>query len=148
VQVEGGALVKAFHEGADECRGAQHVDTVAPGIMVVKPFSDHVVLRALRATKGWAVGVPDEESLRFMRWANRHEGLFLSPEGAATLAAVRRMVGEGQLGPTSRVVVFNTATGLRYPHLMDGPVPVIPGAGAIDETAVAQASRAIGGERA
>jgi hypothetical protein len=31
---------------------------------------------------------------------------------------------------------------------MDGPVPVIPGAGAIDETAVAQASRAIGGERA
>ena len=63
------------------------------------------------------------------------------------MAAVRRMVREGQLGPASRVVVFNTATGLRYPHLMDGPVPVIPGAGAIDKAAVAQAGRAIGGGR-
>jgi hypothetical protein len=42
-------------------------------------------------------------------------------------------------------VVFNTATGLRYPHLMGGPVPVIPGAGTIDDAAVAQAGRAIGG---
>ena len=100
----GGALVTAYHEGAEECVGARHVDTIAPGIMVVKPFSDHVVLRALRATKGWAVGVPDTESLEMMRWANRHEGLFLSPEGAATLAAVRRMVREGQLGPTSRAL--------------------------------------------
>ena len=55
------------------------------------------------------------------------------------------MVREGQLGPTSRVVVFNTATGLRYPHLMDGPVPVIPGAGTIDGASVGQAGRAIGG---
>jgi threonine synthase len=74
---------------------------------------------------------------------NRHEGLFLSPEGAATIAAVRRMVQEGQLGPASRVVVFNTATGLRYPHLMDGPVPVVPGTGAIDDGTVAQAAAAL-----
>jgi hypothetical protein len=31
---------------------------------------------------------------------------------------------------------------------MDGPVPVIPGAGVIDEAAVARAGRAIGGGRA
>jgi threonine synthase len=136
--------VKAFHEGADECVGARHVDTIAPGIMVVKPFSDHVALRALRATRGWAVGVPDAESLATMKWMNGREGLFMSPEGAATVAGVRRMVREGQLGPASRVVVFNTATGLRYPHLMDGPVPVVPGDGAIDDAAVAQAARARG----
>jgi threonine synthase len=144
VQVPGGAVVKAFHEGLDECLGAQHVATIAPGIMVVKPFADFLILRALRATRGWAVGVPDAETLHFMGWANRHEGLFLSPEGAATIAAVRRMVREGQLGSTSRVVVFNTATGLRYPHLMDGPVPVVPGSGAIDDRAVAQAAAAAG----
>lgn len=142
VQVPGGAVVKAFHEGLDECLGAQHVETIAPGIMVVKPFADFLILRALRATRGWAVGVPDAETLHFMGWANRHEGLFLSPEGAATIAAVRRMVREGQLGATSRVVVFNTATGLRYPHLMGGPVPVVPGSGAIDDGAVARAAAA------
>ena len=77
-----------------------------------------------------------------MGWVNRHEGLFLSPEGAATIAAVRRMVREGQLGPTSRVVVFNTATGLRYPHLLDPTVPVVPGSGEIDDGALAKAAAA------
>ncbi len=142
VQVAGGAVVKAFHEGLDECSGAKHVDTIAPGIMVVKPFSDFLILRALRATNGWAVGVPDDEIRHFMAWVNRHEGLFLSPEGAATIAGVRRMVAEGQLGPASRVVVFNTATGLRYPHLVDGPVPIVPGSGTIDDAAVARARTA------
>src|SRR5207302_983803 len=71
VQVGGGAVVKAFHEGLDECSGAKHVDTIAPGIMVVKPFSDFLILRALRATNGWAVGVPDDEIRHFMAWVNR-----------------------------------------------------------------------------
>jgi threonine synthase len=139
VQTVGGAVVKAFHEKADECQGAKHVDTIAPGIMVVKPFADFVILRALRETQGWAVGVPDEEIRHFMGWMGRHEGMFLSPEGAATVAAVRRMVREGQFDRTSRVVVFNTATGLRYPHLVDGPVPVVPGNGTIDDATVARA---------
>lgn len=142
VQVAGGAVVKAFHENLDECLGATHVETIAPGIMVVKPFADFLILRALRATKGWAVGVPDEESLHAMAWVNRHEGLLLSPEGAATIAAVRRMVSEGQLGSSSRVVVFNTATGLRYPHLIDGPVPIISASGAIDDSVIARARAA------
>jgi threonine synthase len=59
----------------------------------------------------------------------RHEGLFLSPEGAATVAGARRMVAEGQLGRRDRVVLFNTATGLRYPHLVDGEVPIVRGDG-------------------
>ena len=58
-QVPGGAVVKAFHEGLDECLGAKHVETIAPGIMVVKPFADFLILRALRARRRWAVGVPD-----------------------------------------------------------------------------------------
>ncbi|HET7342827.1 MAG TPA: threonine synthase [Methylomirabilota bacterium] len=144
-QVAGGAVVKAFHEGLEECLGAGHVDTIAPGIMVVKPFADFLILRALRATKGWAVGVPDAEMLSVMARVDRTEGLLLSPEGAATIAAVRAMVREGQLGSRSRVVVFNTATGLRYPHLMEGKVPVIAGDGAIDDAVVAAAARAAAG---
>src|SRR5204863_7920801 len=101
-QVGGGAVVQAFHEGADECVGADHENTIAPGIMVVKPVADFLILRALRATKGWAVGVPDAEMRQKMACVDRAEGLLLSPEGAATIAAVRAMVREGQLGPRSR----------------------------------------------
>ena len=145
-QVAGGAVVKAFHEGADECLGAEHVDTIAPGIMVTKPFADFLILRALRATKGWAVGVPDAEMRAVMASVDRTEGLLLSPEGAATIAAVRTMVREGQLGSRSRVVVFNTATGLRYPHLLEGKVPTVAGNGTIDDATVARAARAARGD--
>src|SRR5207302_633620 len=88
--------------------GWQTPDAIAPGIMVVKPFADFLILRALRATNGWAVGVPDDETLRVMAWVDRTEGLLLSPEGAAAIGAVQSMVREGQLGSRSRVVAFNT----------------------------------------
>ena len=100
----------------------------------------------MSATKGWAVGVPDAEMRQTMAWVDRAEGLLLSPEGAATIAAVRAMVREGQLGPRSRVVVFNTATGLRYPHLIEGKVPTVPGNGTIDDAVVARAARAARGD--
>lgn len=127
VQAAGGApVVKAFHAGWKACEPVPDVPTIAPGIMVVKPFADVLILRALRATHGWAVEASDDEIRHFIAWVGRHEGLFLSPEGAATVAGARRMVREGQLGRRDRVVLFNTATGLRYPHLIEGEVPIVP----------------------
>jgi threonine synthase len=46
-------------------------------------------------------------------WAS-HEGLFASPEGAACLPAYQRLVREGFLKPTDKVVIFNTGSGLKY----------------------------------
>jgi threonine synthase len=127
VQAAGGApVVKAFHAGWAECQLVAEVPTIAPGIMVVKPFADVLILRALRATRGWAVEAGDDEIRHFLPWVGRHEGLWLSPEGAATVAGARRMVREGQLDGRSRVVLFNTATGLRYPHLVATEVRVMP----------------------
>ena len=126
VQAAGGApVVRAFHDGRAVCEAVPEVATIAPGIMVSKPFADVLILRALRATGGWAVEATDDEIREFMAAAGREEGLLLSPEGAATLAGARRMVRDGQLGGGDRVVVFNTASGLRYPHLLGGEVPVV-----------------------
>ena len=47
------------------------------------------------------------------------------------MAGARRMVREGQLGSGSRVVLFNTASGLRYPHLVAGEAPIVRGDGAL-----------------
>jgi len=127
VQAAGGApVVKAFHAGWAECQPVADVPTIAPGIMVVKPFADVLILKALRATRGWAVEASDDEIRHFLAWVARREGLFLSPEGAATVAGARRMVQEGQLDGRSRVVLFNTATGLRYPHLVEADAPIVP----------------------
>jgi threonine synthase len=126
VQSSGGSVVKAFHEGKEECEIRPNLPTIAPGIMVLKPFADFLILRTLRESGGWAVEVSDNEIKEFLFWVAKNEGLMISPEGAATVAGASKMVTEGQLDKSSRVVLFNTATGLRYPHLIDAKIPVYP----------------------
>jgi threonine synthase len=46
--------------------------------------------------------------------AGRAEGVFFCPEGAACLAALRRLVAEGWITPDETILVFNTASGLKY----------------------------------
>ena len=43
------------------------------------------------------------------------EGLLLCPEGAATYAAYKAAVADGRVRPGERAVLFNCASGLKYP---------------------------------
>lgn len=47
--------------------------------------------------------------------AARKDGLLLCPEGGATLAAYRQAVKDGLVDEEERTVLFNCATGLKYP---------------------------------
>jgi threonine synthase len=42
------------------------------------------------------------------------EGLFAAPEGAATLAGLEKLLERGWVKGNERVVLLNTATGLKY----------------------------------
>ena len=42
------------------------------------------------------------------------EGIFAAPEGAACVAAVRRLIADGFLKSTDRIVIFNTGSGYKY----------------------------------
>jgi threonine synthase len=55
----------------------------------------------------------------------RLEGLFVCPEGAATLAAFKHLAASGFLHPGERVVLFNTGSGLKYSNLVRGEFPII-----------------------
>ena len=58
--------------------------------------------------------VTDEELSRLATEISRLEGLDLSPEGGASLAAAVRLRERGDIGATERVVVFNTGAGWLY----------------------------------
>ena len=45
----------------------------------------------------------------------REEGLLLCPEGAATYAAYKESLADGRVTKNDRVMLFNCATGLKYP---------------------------------
>jgi len=119
VQSEGCApLVRAFEEGAETASPWIDPVTIASGIRVPSSRADRQVLRALRETGGTAVAVSDEEILGAVRAMARSAGIFPSPEGAATLAGLIRLVGTGRIDARDTVVIINTADWTRYRFLL------------------------------
>ena len=116
VQASGCApIVRAFEAGEEHAERWEDAHTVAAGIRVPKAVGDFLILRAVRESGGKAVGVGDPAILRAVEDCARADGLLLCPEGGATLAAYREAVKTGEVDEDERVVLFNCATGLKYP---------------------------------
>jgi threonine synthase len=115
VQAAGCAPVaRAFEQGAGVSQMWENAATFAAGLRVPKPYGDAIMLKILRDSGGVALTQTDEQILvSILDWA-RHEGIFLSPEGAAATAAYDRLLETGFLKPSDRVVLFNTGAGLKY----------------------------------
>lgn len=107
-------VVKAFDEGKPASTFFEHAATFAAGLRVPKPYGDAIILDIVRESGGKALSSTDEEILASILDYAKHEGLFLSPEGAAATAAYDRLIAEGELKTTDRVVLFNTGAGLKY----------------------------------
>ncbi|PWG03826.1 threonine synthase [Sphingosinicella humi] len=116
VQAEGCApIVKAFEQGEEHAPRWEGAHTVAAGIRVPKAIGDFLILRAVRESGGFAMAVSDAELRASVDEAVRVDGLLLCPEGGATLAACRKALEQGLIRSSDRVVLFNCATGLKYP---------------------------------
>jgi threonine synthase len=118
-------IVRAFEAGAAESEPWEDAMTAAFGINVPKALGDFLVLEAVRATDGTAVAVDDEDILADLALAGRLEGMFLCPEGAATVTAVRRLRRDGWLGADDEVVLLNTGAGVIYPGTVVVDVPTV-----------------------
>ncbi|MGA2181781.1 MAG: threonine synthase [Bryobacteraceae bacterium] len=115
VQAAGCApLVRAFERG--EARGEfwQDAHTIAAGLRVPKALGDFLMLEAIRASGGTAIAVSDTEMLDAGIELASTEGIFAAPEGAACVAAVRRLIADGFLKSADRIVIFNTGSGYKY----------------------------------
>ena len=116
VQASGCApIVRAFEAGEDHAERWEDAHTVAAGIRVPKAVGDFLILRAVRESGGKALGVGDLAILKAVDECARRDGLLLCPEGGATLAAYRQALLDGEVDEDERVVLFNCATGLKYP---------------------------------
>ncbi len=126
VQAAGCApIVRAWQEGAAASDFWQGAETIASGIRVPKALGDFLVLRALRETGGCAIAIDDREITEAVYAVARDDGLFLSPEGAATVAALPHLLEQGLIGRNERIVAFNTGAGLKYPDVVAPDAPVI-----------------------
>ena len=131
VQASGCApIVRAFEAGEVHAERWEDAHTIAAGIRVPKAIGDFLILRAVRQSGGKAVAVGDPAILRAADDCARKDGLLLCPEGGATLAAYRQALADGLIDEEDEVVLFNCATGLKYP--MPDAAETLDKNGAID----------------
>src|SRR5437763_81380 len=115
VQASGCApIVRAFEAGEKTAAEFPNAHTLASGLRVPKAVGDFLMLDILRASKGGAVTVDDEEMIRVTREVGSTEGLFVAPEGAACFAALESLLSAGTIAREERIIIFNTGSGIKY----------------------------------
>lgn len=114
-------IVRAFSVGARAAEPWANPWTVASGLRVPAPLGDRLMLAALRESGGGAEAVTDERLTAVAAEVRALEGVDLSPEGGAALAAAAALVARGVLHPDEEVVAFNTGAGWLYGQ--DGDLP-------------------------
>ncbi len=126
VQAAGCApIVRAFQQQLDHAPVWQDATTIASGLRVPGAVADYLILKVIRDSGGTALSVTDQEIVEAMREIGAREGIFAAPEGAATWAAAKRLLANGSLRSSERIVLMNTGTGLKYPELVSGEFPVL-----------------------
>jgi threonine synthase len=116
VQAAGCApMVRAYEQGVEHAPRWENAHTIAAGIRVPQAIGDFLILRAVRESGGFAIAVADAAIAAGLEEVAREEGLLMCPEGAATYAAYKQSLADGRISRNESAVLFNCATGLKYP---------------------------------
>ncbi len=105
-------------------------ETAAPSPYVASSISvnqsTYQALHALRASGGTACVARNDELLGLQRDLAADQGVYAEPSSLAALAAVGRLCDEGRIGRDDKVVVVNTASGLKDTVATAAAAPEIP----------------------
>jgi threonine synthase len=107
-------LVRAFESGADDTTPVTAGETLATGLNVPGGVGHLRVLQIIRASDGAAVAVAENDIARELSRAWRETRDWISPEGAACLAALPQLLDRGLLKRGERVVAVNTGSAEKY----------------------------------
>ena len=108
-------IVKAWEEGVEHAEFWENANTEAAGIIVPSAIGDFLISRAIKESNGFAIAIDDEDIMKARKKVGREDGLLMCPEGAATFAAYEQSLKLGLVKKEDNVILFNTATGLKYP---------------------------------
>ncbi len=107
-------VVRAFESGAETCDFWPDAQTSAAGLRVPKPFADRLILQVLRDSQGTAVAVSEGEITAAQALVAQREGMFVAPEGAATLAGMLKLKAQSWFESGQKILLLNTGSGLKY----------------------------------
>lgn len=120
VQASGCApIVEAFETGKTSVEEPfKNANTMASGLRVPFPYASEQILKVIRESNGLALSVHDEDIRFAMRDFSRSEGIFVCPEGAATLAALKKLMSRNLVDKDEKILLYNTGSGFNYLDLI------------------------------
>ena len=131
-------IAMAFDNGLAEIEPVTARQTVAESIQVGNPAAlGWRALAAVRASKGMAVALNDEEILEAQSLQARLAGIFAEPAACASLAGAKKLRAAGVIDQEDLVVCNVTGHGLKQPEAIRIPEeelrPISPNLGALRE---------------
>jgi threonine synthase len=107
-------LVHAFDAGADDTTVVEAGSTLSVGLNVPGGVGHFKVLQIIRASAGAAVAVSEADTATELQRVWRDKRWWISPEGAACIAAIPQLLDRGLLKRGERVVAVNTGSAEKY----------------------------------
>jgi threonine synthase len=111
-------LVRAFEQGKDAAEFFAGAFTAASGLRVPMTVGDKLILSAVQNTGGACATASETEMLEWMK-LGLQTGIAFCPETGVALAGLAKLIREGVVKPDEQVLVFNTASSLKYSEVVE-----------------------------
>jgi threonine synthase len=116
-------IVRAFEAGARFAETFANAHTIASGLRVPAAVGDFMMLNAIRASGGCAIGGREGNIVEWMQRAMSLEGISICPETAVCFDCLETLIASGKVGREEEVVVFNTGAAQKYPEAVPLSLP-------------------------
>lgn len=131
IQAEGASPVAhAFKEQLDEVVPLKEPHTIATAIRIGAPVNAPKALGVVRKSGGLVNGVSDEEIIKAQKLLACNEGIGVEPASAASIAGLIKLVNEGEIDPSEKIVCVTTGHALKDPEAIfrgyEKPIEIEP----------------------
>lgn len=107
-------VVTAFNKGHKDTTPAEAGETIATGLNVPGGVGHFKVLDIINQSGGMAIAVSEDAISKNLREIYQDYGIWICPEGAATIAALEPALEHGMIKTGDKVVAFNTGSFEKY----------------------------------
>jgi len=87
--------------------------TIAKSLAIGNPADGYFAAGVISDTGGWSEDASDDEIVDSMKLLAQTEGIFAETAGGTTLAVARKLIAQGRIKSTDRVVIAITGNGLK-----------------------------------
>jgi threonine synthase len=107
-------VVSTIEQNLEDTVATNGGGTIATGINVPGGVGHKAVLRIIRQSGGGAISVSEQQIAQHSEQIYQQTGIWICPEGAATVVALRQAKEQGLVKPNQKIVCFNTGSAEKY----------------------------------